>query len=31
MRKPLARDKKREHIRENGEDFTILPEDIYHG
>ena len=31
MRKPMRRDKKRQHIRENGEDYRINPEDIYHG
>ena len=31
MRKPLARDKKRQHIRKHGEDFRVMPEDIYHG
>ncbi|MCJ1477510.1 hypothetical protein MMC13_006182 [Lambiella insularis] len=31
MRKPLRRDKKRKHIRENGEDVRINPEDIYRG
>ncbi|MCJ1392843.1 N-terminal acetyltransferase [Xylographa bjoerkii] len=31
MRKPMRRDKKRKHIRENGEEHRINPEDIYHG
>ncbi|MCJ1422991.1 hypothetical protein MMC29_000872 [Sticta canariensis] len=31
MRKPLSRDKKRQHIRENGEDHLVDPEDLYHG
>ena len=31
MRKPLKRDKKLQHIRANGEDFVIYPEDLYHG
>ena len=31
MRKPLKRDTNRKHIRENGEDHRISPEDIYHG
>lgn len=31
MRKPLSRDKKRQHIRKNGESFRVMPEDIYHG
>lgn len=31
MRKPLRRDKKRKYIRENGEEFRVTPEDIYHG
>ena len=31
MRKPLKRDKKHVHVRENGENFRISPEDIYHG
>ncbi|KAL2052300.1 hypothetical protein ABVK25_007459 [Lepraria finkii] len=31
MRKPLKRDKKLKHIRTNGENFRIEPEDIYHG
>ena len=29
MRKPLKRDKRREHIRENGENFRVQPEDVY--
>ncbi|KAL9110023.1 MAG: hypothetical protein Q9227_005362 [Pyrenula ochraceoflavens] len=28
MRKPLDRDKKREHVRENGEEFRVHPEDV---
>lgn len=28
MRKPLDRDKEREHIRENGENFRVNPEDV---
>lgn len=31
MRKPLSRDEKRIHIRENGRDVEVDPEDIYHG
>lgn len=31
MRKPLIRDKKKQHIRKMGENFRVLPEDIYHG
>ncbi|MCJ1385059.1 N(alpha)-acetyltransferase 20, NatB catalytic subunit [Xylographa soralifera] len=31
MRKPMRRDKKRKHIRENGEEYRVNPEDIYHG
>lgn len=31
MRKPLSRDKKKQHIRENGENFRINPEDLFHG
>ena len=30
MRKPLKRDKKRIHIRANGEKYKVNPEDIYH-
>ncbi|KAI9931612.1 N(alpha)-acetyltransferase 20, NatB catalytic subunit [Aspergillus wentii] len=29
MRKPCSRDKNLEHIRENGEDFPVSPEDVY--
>jgi N-terminal acetyltransferase B complex catalytic subunit len=29
MRKPLARDKAKKHIRENGEDFRVSPEDVW--
>lgn len=31
MRKPLRRDKKLQHIRTNGENYMIHPEDLYHG
>lgn len=31
MRKPLSRDKHRQHVRKNGRDVKIDPEDIYHG
>lgn len=31
MRKPLSRDKKKQHIRKDGENFRISPEDLYHG
>lgn len=31
MRKPLKRDKKLKYIRENGENFRVNPEDLYHG
>ncbi|KAI4167344.1 MAG: hypothetical protein LQ343_007305 [Gyalolechia ehrenbergii] len=31
MRKSLSRDKKKRYIRENGENYPINPEDIYHG
>lgn len=31
MRKPLRRDKKLQHIRPNGENHVIYPEDLYHG
>lgn len=30
MRKPLGRDKKGKHIRKNGENFRVEPEDLYH-
>ena len=30
MRKPLSRDKKLRHIRTNGENFRVEPEDLYH-
>ena len=30
MRKPLSRDKKLKHIRKNGENFRVDPEDLYH-
>ncbi|KAL8948131.1 MAG: hypothetical protein Q9222_005655 [Ikaeria aurantiellina] len=30
MRKSLSRDKKKRYVRENGENFRISPEDIYH-
>lgn len=29
MRKPLDRDKDRKYVRENGEEFTVSPEDVY--
>ncbi|KAK9320695.1 acyl-CoA N-acyltransferase [Lipomyces orientalis] len=29
MRKPLKRDKNRESVRENGENFRVRPEDVY--
>ena len=29
MRKALERDKKREHVRENGESFEVMPEDVW--
>lgn len=29
MRKPLARDVKREHVREKGEEFEVQPEDVW--
>ena len=29
MRKPLDRDKERKHVRENGEEFRVNPEDVY--
>lgn len=28
MRKPCSRDKNLEHVRENGEDFPVGPEDV---
>lgn len=28
MRKPCSRDKKLEHIRDNGENFVVSPEDV---
>ena len=31
MRKPLARDKKLQYIRKNGEDFTVTLDDIHYG
>lgn len=31
MRKPLRRDKKLQHIRANGENYVVHPEDLYHG
>ena len=31
MRKPLSRDRKKQHIRKHGESFKVMPEDIYHG
>lgn len=30
MRKPLSRDKKLKHIRKNGENYRVEPEDLYH-
>jgi len=30
MRKPLKRDVKRVHVRENGENTRVNPEDIWH-
>lgn len=29
MRKPCRRDKKKEHVRENGERFEVMPEDVW--
>jgi N-terminal acetyltransferase B complex catalytic subunit len=29
MRKPLARDKTKKHIRENGENFRVSPDDVW--
>lgn len=29
MRKPLRRDAGREHVREGGEEFEVLPEDVW--
>jgi len=29
MRKPCARDKERQHVRENGEQFTVYPEEVW--
>ena len=29
MRKPLSRDKKKQHIRKHGESFRVSPEDVY--
>jgi N-terminal acetyltransferase B complex catalytic subunit len=29
MRKPLRRDGERKHVREKGEDFEVLPEDVW--
>ena len=29
MRKPLKRDKELKYVRENGENFRIMPEDLY--
>lgn len=29
MRKALDRDKKREHVREGGEKFEVMPEDVW--
>ena len=30
MRKPLSRDLNLKHIRKNGQDFRVEPEDLYH-
>lgn len=29
MRKPLDRDKKKEHVRDNGKDFHVFPDDVF--
>lgn len=29
MRKALARDRDRKHVREHGEDFVVMPEDVW--
>ncbi|KAF2192756.1 n-acetyltransferas-like protein [Zopfia rhizophila CBS 207.26] len=29
MRKPLSRDKNKKHVRENGENFKVRPEDVW--
>lgn len=29
MRKPMKRDKKHEHLREDGEEHVVLPEDVW--
>lgn len=29
MRRPMKRDTKLEHVRENGRDFTVDPEDVF--
>ncbi len=29
MRKPLDRDKERKHVRQNGEELRVSPEDVY--
>jgi N-terminal acetyltransferase B complex catalytic subunit len=29
MRKPLDRDQKKEHIRDNGTEFKVFPEDVF--
>lgn len=29
MRKPLSRDKKRQHVREGGEDIRVSPEEVW--
>jgi N-terminal acetyltransferase B complex catalytic subunit len=29
MRKPLERDVKRQHVRENGEKFLVDPDDVF--
>jgi N-terminal acetyltransferase B complex catalytic subunit len=31
MRKPLRRDKKLQHVRVDGENHAVYPEDLYHG
>lgn len=31
MRKPLRRDKKKQHVRKDGENFRTDPEDLHHG
>jgi hypothetical protein len=29
MRKPLDRDKEKKHVRENGKNFNVFPEDVF--